>query len=464
MTEPRDIVTNLAKRVTISPEDDSVSGLTQAGLTGLQHSGGVVTEEFHPKLSFDQGQKVYQEMQDNDPVVGAILKAIDLLIRQVGWSTLAASDSPEDQANALFVDQCMNDMSVAWHDTISEVLSMLPFGWSLHELIYKVRRGPTQVDPRLRSKYTDGRYGWRKIEIRAQNTRDRWEFEEDEGGIVGMYQIAPPDYKQNYIPIEKALLFRTTTHKGNPEGKSLLRNAYRPWVMKKRFEEIEGTGIERDLVGIPIAYVDPKILREDATVEEKAILAAIKTIVKNLRRDEQEGVIWPSTFDERGNRVYDLKLLSSGGQRQFDVGLIVDRYDRRIAQSVLADFIMLGHESVGSFALSSSKTRLFAVALGAWLNSITSVFNRHAIPRLFELNNISTESLPTIVHDDLEIPDLNEIADYVAKLAGVGIVFDDDESERHFRQVAKLPVPKRLDEGEETEVEEESVVEQETEE
>lgn len=466
MTSPLEIVNGLEvinkQREDITPESDSVGALSQVGLTGLEHSGGIVTEEFHPKLRADQGMRVWQEMTDNDPIVGAILKAIDLLIRQVTWTTKAASDSPEDQANAQFIDECMDDMSVSWHDNISEILSMLPYGWSYHELVYKIRRGPDQENPSLRSKYTDGRVGWRKMEIRAQPTRDRWVFDEDDNSLVGMWQTSPPDYKRNFIPIEKALLFRTTTHKANPEGKSVLRNAYRPWVLKKRFEEVEGVGIERDLAGLPIAYVDPAILKDSATDEEKAILAAIKKIVRNIRRDQQEGIIWPQVYDERGNKLYDLQLLNSGGMRQFDVGVIIDRYDRRMAQSVLADFIMLGHESVGSFALSSSKTRLFAVALGAWLDAIGSVLNRHAIPRLFELNNINPDALPEIVHDDLEIPDLAELADFMAKLSGIGIVFDDDESERHLRRIAKLPMPRRLDSDEqedELEAAEESRVE-----
>lgn len=452
-------LSDISKRLEVSPEDTEVSAFGAIGITGLQHSGGVVTEEFHAKLSGDQQLLIYAEMEANDPIVGGILKSIDLLLRQVKWGVKAYTDAPEDQAIAQFVEECMNDMSVSWHDNISEILSMLPYGWSYHELIYKMRRGKDQDDPRLRSNYDDGRIGWRKMEIRAQNTRDKWEFEEDEGGITGMWQIAPPDYKRKFIPIEKALLFRPNTHKANPEGKSILRNAYRPWVMKKRFEEIEGIGIERDLAGLPIAYVDPKILKADASQEDRAILAAIVKIVKNLRRDEQEGVVWPRAYDERGNLLYDLQLLSSSGNRQFDVGIIVDRYDRRIAQSVLADFIMLGHESVGSFALSSSKTRLFAVALGAWLDSITSVFNIHAIPRLLELNGITTDGMPEIVHDDLEIPDLNEVADFMQKLAGVGILFDDDETERHLRRVAKLPIPARLEDGVEDEEETEEAEE-----
>lgn len=34
----------------------------------------------------------------------------------------------------------------------------------------------------------------------------------------------------------------------DPEGKSILRNAYRSWYFKKRIQEIEGIGIEATLL------------------------------------------------------------------------------------------------------------------------------------------------------------------------------------------------------------------------
>jgi hypothetical protein len=52
-----------------------------------------------------------------------------------------------------------------------------------------------------------------------------------------MVQMAPPRYQTTVIPIEKSLLFRTSIAKGNPEGVSLLRTAYRSWYFKKRLEE-----------------------------------------------------------------------------------------------------------------------------------------------------------------------------------------------------------------------------------
>ena len=61
-----------------------------------------------------------------------------------------------------------------------------------------------------------------------------------------------------------------------------------------------------------------------------------------------------------GHKLYDLTLLQSGGQRQIDTDTIVQRYDQRIAASVLADFIMLGAHGGGSLALARTKVNFFA--------------------------------------------------------------------------------------------------------
>lgn len=257
-----------------------------------------------------------------------------------------------------------------------------------------------------------------------------------------MVQQAPPDYQLRIIPIDKALLFRTTSHKNNPEGRSVLRSAYRPWYFKKHIETIEGIGIERDLAGLPIAWVPPELLSANASPDDRAILESIKRIVTNVRRDEQEGIVFPLVYDENGNKLYDFALLSTGGTRQFNTDAVIARYDQRIAMTVLADFILLGHEHVGSFSLASSKTHLFSVALGTWLNEIASQFNRVAIPRLFRLNNFAVGRLPKLVPGDIEVPNLTELGDYITKLSGAGMdLFPNEKLEEYLRRAANLPAP-----------------------
>jgi hypothetical protein len=108
---------------------------------------------------------------------------------------------------------------------------------------------------------------------------------------------------------------------------------------------------------------------------------------------------------------------------------------------VLADFIFLGQQAVGSFALSSDKTALFATAVGAFTKAIEDVFNRHLLPRLWALNGFDMELMPQIKCGDLEKANLAELAQFMTALTGAGAqLFPDRELENHLRNVAGLPL------------------------
>jgi hypothetical protein len=305
------------------------------------------------------------------------------------------------------------------------------------EIIYKLRKGETD-DPKTQSQYDDGMIGWRKLALRAQESIDEWEFD-DAGGIQGLVQEDPITFERFKIPIEKLVLFRTTSFKNNPEGRSSLRNAYRAWYMKKRIEELEGIGLERDLAGLPIAWVPPEWMSPTANQAQQASLAAMENIVKNVRNDEQAGIILPSVMHpSTGDRIIDFKLLSSGGRRQFNTEDIIQRYDQRMAMTLLADFIILGHDAVGSFALASTKTAMFTSAINAILDSIRDIMNRHAVPKLFRLNDIEPP-YPKLAHSGIEQVPLDQLSDYIDSLIGAGLSLRDPKTLRHFREQAGLP-------------------------
>lgn len=396
----------------------------------------VFYEEFLTELHGTRGIQAYQEMADNDATVGAILFAIEMLVRNVEFNVEPGGNQDVDKKAAEFVEQCMDDMERTWADTLSEILSFLTYGWSYHEIVYKRRAGKTK-SPVTNSKYNDGLIGWRKLPIRSQDTLYGWNYKDDTDELMGMTQIAPPNYEQITIPLDKALHFRTRSRKDNPEGRSILRTAYRAWYFKKRIEEIEGYGIERDLAGFPVLYApaDLPIWEDDA--EMRQTLARAENIVSSIRRDAREGLVLPG-----GENGWKFELVTSGSRRQFDTNAIIDRYDKRIATSVLADFVMLGQQAVGSFALADSKTKIFALAIGTYLDVICEVFNNQGIPRLIDINGDAFKGItdyPQMVHGDIETPDLQQFATFVKEMVGVGVLQPDEQIEEIVRRVGGLP-------------------------
>ena len=372
-------------------------------------------------------------MAENDDTIGAILFAVEMLIRQASWNVEPGGDTPKDKEAAEFVEQCMHDMQDTWTDTISEILSFLTYGWSFHEIVYKRRMGKTR-DQKTRSKYNDGLIGWRKLPIRAQETLYQWEYDEEDN-LIAMTQLPPPNYGLITIPMDKAMLFRTKSRKGNPEGRSILRNAYRSWYFKRRIQEYEGIGIERDLAGLPVftAPEDIAIWDEDDPDMVK-LRTGMEAMVQKIRVDELAGIVKPHGFE--------FELLNSGGSKQFDTNAIIQRYDTGMAMTVLADFIFLGHQQVGSFALSSDKTELFSMAIGAYLDIICETFNSQGIPQLIDVNGSHFDGItdyPKLAHGDIENADIQKLAAYIKDMTGVGILVPDDGLEDYVREAAGLP-------------------------
>lgn len=414
-----------------------VAPLTELGTSGLQHSGGWITQEFLQELTGARGLKMYREMRDNSPVIGAILYAIEMLARETGWRVEAGDD--EDETTRLFVEECLGDMSTGWDDTLSDILSCLVYGFSYHEIVYKRRNGANPAKPGLSSNYRDGKLGWRKWAIRSQLTVWRWLLDE-RGGLRGLEQYDPSASRSLVtIPIEKALLFRPFAYLQNPEGRSILRNAYLPYYYTKRIGEIEAIGIERDLAGLPVVKIPAEVMQNDTQ------MAAWKKVVQDIKRNEQAGVVLPSDRDEHGEPMFELTLLTTGGERQIDTNQVLQRYETRILQSVLADFIQMGQTQVGTQSLAQTKAGLFATAMGALLDSIASVVNRHAIPRLLQLNGMRVETAPRLVFDDIEYEDVAAWTEALGKLAAAGMpLFPDPLLENVVR--AKLDLPELTEE------------------
>ena len=406
----------------------------EIGTTGLNAAHGTLGEEFLRELQGPRGMRVYREMAHNDAIVGAMLFAIEQLARQVKWlvSPARKGENASERVAALVRTALFEDMSTTWQDTLTEILSMLPYGWAWLEVIYKQRGGDVE-DPARRSKFTDGQTAWRKWAIRAQDSLHEWRFD-PEGGIQAIVQrVGFSDIR--VIPIAKSLLFRTNTFNNNPEGRSILRNAYRSWYFKRRTEEVEGIGIERDLAGYPVFKVaaDGPDLWNEADEKAVALRKKIEKIVKNIRRDAQEGLVLPAWLD--------FSLVASASRRAFDTNGVITRYDQRIAMTTLSDFILLGHDRVGTFALSTDKTHLFSAALGGYLDAIVQVINTHAIPVLLRLNGEPPELAPKLEHGRIEQRDLVALATYVKELRGVELIRPNPDLERALLDAGDLPLP-----------------------
>lgn len=419
--------------------------LETQGIDGFTRFGGFVYDDFLRELQGRRGAAIYREMKDNDPTIGAILTSIESLIRSVEWHIEAQGVKDTDKICAEFVNSCFLDMSITWNNVLSDILSFIPYGYAVLEMNYKLRKGDSK-DIRYNSKYSDGLIGWRNWSIRAQETLWSWNFDHD-NTILGFTQIAPPDFRFRYIPMEKCIHFKASNNRGNPEGRSMLRNAYRPWYFKKNIEEIEAIGIEKDLNGVPVFRLPYEIMQAasdpNATEEAKIAYNNWVNIAKGVKRNSQSAIILPAAYDENNNKLYDVNMIESGSTRkQYDSDMIIKRYSRDIAMTLMADFIMLGNNSQGSYALSDSKVSMFRQSLTFLLKVISETINEQAIVKLVKLNQFKgLTDFPKITHSNIDEKSLQETANFIQQLVNANVlnVNNDKNLEDAMREKADLP-------------------------
>ena len=343
---------------------------------------------------------------------------------------------------AEFMQQVLEDMSSSWADTLTEILTALEYGYAPLEITYKLREGSDKLaeNPGQASRYDDGLICIRKLALRAQETVLEWIFDE-EGGIQGLVQSAPPNYLRVELPIQKLLLFRTTTEKNNPEGRSMLRSAYLDWFFTARLIEIAAIGAERDLAGLPIARIPGENLQDPTST----VPAEYRKMVENLRVDEQAGIVIPSDVDpETKVPLYDVSLLASGGAKAVDIKALIERHESRTAMVLGAEWLLIGTQEVGARSLADSKMDMFTMAIEGTMDAICDVINRHLVPRLFALNGWPLDYLPTLKHGSVSKSEVTATMEMLKGLTAAGAdVFPDETLVKHFYGMLKWPTEGR---------------------
>lgn len=425
------------------PQSSEALNFKDVGSYGLRQFGGWVREEFLRALVGREGARTYREMGDNSPTVGAILFCIIQMMRRVEWRITPADDTDEAQKEADFVQSIMDDMSHTWEDFVAEALSMLQYGYSVHEIVYKKREGRTGTDP---SNQDDGRIGIKRLPIRGQDTILKWFFDSN-GQVTGVTQ-QPWVGPLVDLPAAKLLLFRPMQHKNNPEGRSILRSAYRPYYFCKRIEEQEAILFER-FSGFPVMSVPSALLSAAAAGDPAAVTAVenYKKIITNVRIDEQMGLLKPSDHFTSGDgtisaaEMYKFELVTPASARaSVNPHQTIERYKLDILTSMLADFITTGHASRGTQSSAIQKVDIFFQAIEGWLKAIAAVLNKHLLPKLWELNNLDDKLMPKFAPDMAQRIDLDALGNFVLHLAQAGMMmFPDQDLENYIRDAAGLP-------------------------
>ena len=391
----------------------------ELGATGRSFSARfqyqLATDEYLSALQWPNDIEIYNKMERSDAQVKATLLMLELPIRSTSWYLKPADNSSQAKKNKEFIQENLfsgppKGMSSNFDDFLKEVCSMFVYGHSVFEKVFTIKENYLH---------------WQKFAARPQSTLYDFLYDK-KGNLTDIEQwIYQPSYERVKIPKEKLLVFTHDMKQGDYRGRSVLRTAYKHWHIKDFLYKITNIGVERNLVGTPVIKLPGNYTDDDYT--------EAKNIVTNLRSNEYGGATLPQGFE--------LDMFE-GKRTSVDALPYIEHQDLLISRSILAQFMNLGSNSAGSFALSQNQSDLFLMMLGAIAKYIANIVNTNAIPQLINFN-FNSDLYPTLCFKPL---DNNKILETLKLMVDGKLIIPDNKLEEWLRDMMELPEKSEKDE------------------
>lgn len=382
--------------------------------------------ETNAALQWPLSIEVYDKMRREDSQVGSVLRAVTLPIRGAAWMIDPAGARDE------VVKQIAEDLGLpikgraptpaprtrgrfSWGEHLRMVLLELIYGHSFFEQVYEVQ------GDRARLK----KLAWRpprsiaKIEVAA------------DGGLVAIVQYGSTSGGVR-IPVNHLVAYVNDREGANWLGQSLLRTAYKNWLLKDRMLRAQALTVERNGLGVPVYEAAP--VPDNASADERdAWLKSEKDaglkLATGFRAGEAAGASIPN-----GSSL-DLKGVVG---KLPDTDQPIRYHDEQIARAVLAHFLNLGTET-GSWALGSTFADFFTGSLNAVAAHVADVTQQHVVEDLVDINWGQQEPAPRLVFEPIgsQHP---LTAEGIKALFDAGAIRPDDKLEAFLREYFSLPV------------------------
>lgn len=389
-----------------------------------------------PELLWPNSVRTYTRMWREDSRVASVYYAIALPIQLTPWRIdqngasdkvtefvatnlglpIAGDDDPKPKART-------RDR-FSWPKHLQVALRHLLFGHQVFEQVYRIG--------------DDGRAYLRKLAPRPSSTIAFWDVALD-GGLNGVQQWPPGTSFgaplgnttvgmtwAQWIPIDRLVVYVRDPDPGVWVGNSLLRPAYKHWLLKDEFIRIEATAARRNGVGVPVVTA-PESVSQAAI--GSADLQPYLNIAQGYRGGNTAGVALP----------FGAGFALHGVQGQLPSGFIrqaVEYHDKQMALAALAHFLNL--DRGGSYALASVQADTFSQGVQQVADMIRDTAQAHVIEDLVDINFGVDEGCPMLVVDEIgSRQDASAAA--LQMLINSGVLTPDPALEAFERQQMGLP-------------------------
>lgn len=393
---------------------------TRLSTSGTNITGNRIYEEYlgllkTSKLNYD----VFDKMRRSDSQVKRTLRALMAPIL-TGKFTYNITDTTDQEQikQATYKNKFYNDNQMfTWVSTLTEILTMLPMGYSLFEPTFW-----SVDDPELGKIITLRNLGFIK-----QKTVSEWTVVDN--SIVDVRQIAiTPDGKSIdvKIPGEGLVVFVNEREGDNFEGVSVLRAAYGNYIRKDLFYKIDMIGIEKMAIGTPVWYAPKSVL--DVPTE----LSKLIDIAENYVGHEQAFLILDNIFKDGGFEVIEGKYNADA------VNQAIKREDGAIVDSVLASFLNIGTQRAGGNAQNAGHQGLFLSSLLSIATEISDILDTLA-HKYYVLNFGEPKTRIRMSVDGITMDDAEKAMTVLRGYVTAGVIKADDKLETYVRSKINLP-------------------------
>jgi hypothetical protein len=401
--------------------------LGEMGNLGVRIFNGVSQEEIRRELNYPYALKTFKQMSHHSTIAAA-LNLYEVLISQAEYKVVEPENaSAEEKSQTQFIRECLNDMEGTFEDFVKDALSAQIYGFSITEKVFRRRLKSTG------SNYNDGKISIRKLAHRSQDTIEKFTFDSTGNDITGVKQnlaLIQNNYGrldgqmvQVILPRNKFLHVRLGRHRGDPYGKSPMSQVYFAYKYLTTVEELEGTALSKDLVGIPVLKMPASYLASDADPGKKATADNFKNILRNLQQGAQSGILLPSDASEETKLpLFSFELAAANGKKLVDTSQLKAYYTNQIMTTLLADILVMGQGSTGSYALGSLKNNMVGAMCKYLLEAILHEVNRDLIRQLYELNGFDTTRMCKIDSDSVEETPIEELSKAFQRAASTGLI------------------------------------------
>lgn len=385
------------------------------GSSGTEVYGGYFSEEYLQNLRGTRGAKIWDEMRRSESQVSMLLNAIMNPIKSATWEFEEAANVADSAKHVEFCNTVFKDM-LDWESTLHEILTFIPFGFSLFEVIHSV----VFNHPRLGTIN-----GIKSLAFRSQKTIQSWQLERQTGKLLGIEQFVSGDVGQNVkIPGEFLTVFTLHKEGDNYEGISALRPMYGAWFRKNQYLKLVAIGIEKYAVGTPVGTIP-------TGKENSEDLANFKTLLENYTSHEAAYLLKPQgweldikTFDFDPSKIKEMILLEN----------------TEMINSVVANFLALGtNGGGGAFALGQDLSDFFLSGLQSYANLPCGVFNRKLIPHLINLNYGPQLAYPKLKCSGIDDKAGKELAEVLGIFSDKKLIKPDMKLEEYLRSLYRMP-------------------------